>query len=72
MSDNQWIPVSERLPEEGVYVLALLPQQAGIEAGAYKAALSQWQSLKGTFSTCFGFGFEATHWMPLPPPPPEA
>ena len=67
-----WIPVSERLPEEGVVVLAYLPKQADVESGVYAAMLSKLQTLKGTFSTSFGFGFEATHWMPLPSPPDEA
>ena len=65
----RWIPVSERLPEEGVVVLAYLPKQADVESGVYAAMLSKLQTLKGTFSTSFGFGFEATHWMPLPEPP---
>ena len=66
---SRWIPVGERLPEEGVVVLAYLPKQADIESGVYAAMLSKLQTLKGTFSTSFGFGFEATHWMPLPEPP---
>ena len=67
--EPRWIPVEERLPEEGVVVLAYLPKQADIESGVYAAMLSKLQTLKGTFSTSFGFGFEATHWMPLPEPP---
>ena len=66
---KEWIPVEERLPEEGVVVLAYLPKQADVESGVYAAMLSKLQTLKGTFSTSFGFGFEATHWMPLPEPP---
>lgn len=65
----QWIPVTERLPEEGVVVLAFLPNQADVESGVYTAMLSKLQTLKGTFSTYFGFGYEATHWMALPAPP---
>ena len=65
----RWIPVSERLPEEGEVVLAYLPKQIDVESGVYAAMLSKLQTLKGTFSTSFGFGFEATHWMPLPEPP---
>ena len=65
----RWIPVGERLPEEGVVVLAYLPKQADVESGVYAAMLSKLQTLRGTFSTSFGFGFEATHWMPLPEPP---
>lgn len=67
----RWIPVTERLPEEGVVVLAYLPKQADVEGGVYAAMLSKLQTLRGTFSTSFGFGFEATHWMPLPAPPAE-
>lgn len=66
---GEWIPVTERLPEEGVVVLAYLPKQADVEGGVYAAMLSKLQTLRGTFSTSFGFGFEATHWMPLPAPP---
>ena len=68
----RWIPVEERLPDEGEVVLAYLPKQADVESGVYAAMLSKLQTLKGTFSTSFGFGFEATHWMPLPEPPDEA
>ena len=68
----RWIPVTERLPEEGVVVLAFLPKQGDVEGGVYAAMLSGLQTLKGTFSTSFGFGFEATHWMPLPAPPTDA
>ena len=68
----RWIPVGERLPEEGVVVLAYLPKQADVEGGVYAAMLSKLQTLRGTFSTSFGFGFEATHWMPLPAPPADA
>ena len=67
-----WIPVTERLPEEGVVVLAFLPKQGDVESGVYAAMLSKLQTLNGTFSTSFGFGFEATHWMPLPAPPTDA
>ena len=69
---GEWIPVTERLPEEGVVVLAFLPKQGDVESGVYAAMLSKLQTLKGTFSTSFGFGFKATHWMPLPSPPDEA
>ena len=68
----RWIPVTERLPEEGVDVLVVLPEQAGIKFGVYVARLSILKSLRGTFSTYFGFGYEATHWMPIPVPPTDA
>jgi hypothetical protein len=69
---GEWIPVTERLPEEGVDVLVVLPEQAGIKFGVYVARLSILKSLRGTFSTYFGFGYEATHWMPIPVPPTDA
>ena len=66
---GEWIPVTQRLPDVDVDVLVVLPKQADIQGGVYIAHLSALECLKGTFSTHFGFGFEATHWMPLPAPP---
>jgi hypothetical protein len=62
-----WIPVSERLPEPDALVLVVLPKQADVhESGVYIGCLHG--SLM-TFATHFGFGFHASHWMPLPGPP---
>jgi hypothetical protein len=56
-----WIPVTERLPEDGVEVVALwegVPEFAIREGGA-------WQTTAIPPSA----RFTATHWMPIPPPP---
>jgi hypothetical protein len=69
---GEWIPVTERLPEPDVDVLVFMPKQSDIQGGVYIARLSSMEFLKGTFSTHFGFGFEVTHWTPLPAPPTDA
>lgn len=54
----RWIPVSERLPKDGVYVLVNIRDNDGDE---YQALLS-----------CFCGEFDViqpTHWMPLPDAP---
>ena len=58
-----WIKTSERLPEEGVEVLAF-------DDGAIHLVhlfRGRWYDAKGVFDDCFEF----THWMPLPEPPKE-
>ena len=54
-SKPRWIPVTERLPEDGVYVLAYSADDdyMCVEARHKFAA------------------FQVTHWMPLPAPPKE-
>lgn len=67
--EPQWIPVTERLPEEGEFVLVygdLYPNKhdGGVIAVSKRMDWNYWQ----------GFGRERniTHWMPLPEPPKEA
>jgi hypothetical protein len=54
---QEWIPVSERLPEDGVQVLACTKHgkafSAHCERGKFRASGS----------------VTVTHWMPLPQPP---
>ena len=64
----RWIPVTERLPEENVFVLIcgdLYPNKhdGGIIAVSARMDWNYWR----------GFGRERniTHWMPLPAPPKE-
>ena len=64
----KWIPVTERLPEEGKFVLVygdLYPNKhdGGVIAVSKRMDWNYWQ----------GFGRERniTHWMPLPEPPKE-
>ena len=58
---SQWIPVSERLPDVGTMVLVSLPK-AVREADCTPLGLCD----------IYGHVWEsATHWMPLPDPPPR-
>ena len=64
----KWIPVTERLPKEGEFVLVygnLYPNKhdGGVIAVSKRMDWNYWQ----------GFGRERniTHWMPLPQPPKE-
>ena len=66
VSSSKWIPVTERLPEESDYYLAvsdgqclLLPYSTKHKAfNAFDTAVNPWR-----------YQIAATHWMPLPEPP---
>ena len=62
---QEWIPVTERLPKDGVRVLALHNDgiiRIGISRGYFPSIVSR------TNTKSFGIA-EVTHWMPLPEPP---
>jgi hypothetical protein len=65
---RRWIPVTERLPEEGAEVLV---RTSGALASTEIAALTvgttrrEWEDLRGELF----LGDDVTHWMPLPEPP---
>lgn len=68
VTNPRWIPVTERLPKEGEFVLVhgnLYPNKhdGGVIAVSKRMDWNYWQ----------GFGRERniTHWMPLPQPPKE-
>lgn len=78
--EPQWIPCSERLPEDGQEVLVYAVGKADGFIGDNVIALSerfmfrlfpawngvgQWKSPWEYFSS----NYEITHWMPLPDPP---
>lgn len=63
----RWIPVEERLPEEGVSVQVCFRSQGGTAQAVSERFIndnnkSYWSGL------C---GMKPTHWMPLPEPPKE-
>ncbi len=58
--DRRWVPVGERLPEVGSLVLAFINGEV-MEATFVGGGGLAWQTDRG--------GFNATHWMPLPPGP---
>ena len=62
----EWIPVTERLPKEGEFVLVygdLYPNKydGGVIAVSKRMDWNYWQG--------FGRERDITHWMPLPTPP---
>ena len=62
---QEWISVDDRLPEDGVRVLAAHDDgvvRIGICRGCFPAVMSK------KHEKAFGFA-EVTHWMPLPQPP---
>lgn len=62
-----WIKCSERMPEQGVYVLVYRQSRMTAEArGEYKGE-SYWVDEYGTEKD----RTPVTHWMPLPEPPPQ-
>lgn len=58
---QQWIPVSERLPEPDKMVLCYLTTNS-IETGFYDYKQRRWPVIIG----------RVTHWAPLPQPPKDA
>lgn len=67
----KWIPVTERLPETGVDVLVMFPQNMAVAS----RDMGEWVVNSGD-GWCTDVNLsddekEPTHWMPLPQPPKE-
>jgi hypothetical protein len=60
---NSWIPVTERLPELGMEVVALWE---GVPEFASRERDGTWWSFRDEAR------FAATHWIPLPAPPTDS
>lgn len=58
--ERRWIPVSERLPEDGERALAIT--KSGNQFVGFHTQFSGWH---------FEHVIHPTHWMPLPEPPQE-
>ena len=66
----EWIPVTERLPEDGSDVFAYLKYEVGGRIAAANYDKGTWQDcvMGGLYRTEEGV---VTHWMPIPQPPKE-
>ena len=62
---QEWIPVTERLPESGEWVLCACRANI-IEVLKYDSKMDDWDSTMP--ERCYMKGF-VTNWMPLPHPP---
>ena len=61
---GKWIPLTERLPEDNVRVIAYRPMEADVSA--YKYCVMWGWSVKASMRHV-----GIAHWMPLPEPPKE-
>ena len=66
---NEWIPVSERMPEQGKRVEVVI--NGTVSIAKYWAQTPQWETIDGLFYHGDEFAW-VTHWKPLPEPPNEA
>ncbi|MFQ9515379.1 MAG: DUF551 domain-containing protein [Eubacterium sp.] len=67
INNNGWIPVSERLPEEGVYVLIHIKALGEID-NMHKDSMTVNFVKNGEFINCHGKGYAIVAWQPLPEP----
>lgn len=67
----EWYSVKKRMPENGVNVLLLFPQNMAV--GCYDEYSKCWSVASGDdFYTDVADGeVKPTHWQPLPAPPAE-
>ena len=68
---NRWIPCSERLPEENVYVLAFVKREHSSRAILSVLIEGKWKIGVNDCSDGFNVVGAITHWMTLPEPPKE-
>lgn len=68
---NRWIPCSERMPEENVYVIAWAKRKHHSRAIMAILINGIWKIGVNDCSDGFHVQGEITHWMPLPEPPKE-
>ena len=58
---SEWIPTSERLPEE--YTTVLISVEFGGVKFGYRTSLGEWVDESGGYRACYG---AVLAWMPLP------
>lgn len=64
--NGKWIPVTERLPEEGKYVLVYGKE---LHPNPHASQIEVSKVYDGNYWSGFGRTGKITHWMPLPEPP---
>lgn len=75
MSNDDWVAVNERLPDENVLVLILCKNKAMFVGSCFKAKYeneSRWKIRTALSSTKLLNKGRVTHWMPLPKLPENA
>lgn len=67
--NNQWIPCSERLPEEEEYILLSFADYTGLDIGRYEKDGENSNFYPGDEEESYAsYGLVVNAWMPLPEP----
>ena len=69
LKETQWIPISERLPEEEEYILLSFANYTGLDIGRYEKDGENDKFYPGDEEETYAhYGLVVNDWMPLPEP----
>lgn len=69
LKETQWIPISERLPEEEEYILLSFTNYTGLDIGRYENDGENDKFYPGDDEETYAhYGLTVNAWMPLPEP----
>ena len=69
LKETQWIPISERLPEEEEYILLSFANYTGLDIGRYEHDGENDKFYPGGDEETYAhYGLIVNAWMPLPEP----
>ena len=69
LKETQWIPISERLPEEEEYILLSFANYTGLDIGRYEKVGENDKFYPGDDEETYAhYGLIVNAWMPLPKP----
>ena len=69
LKETQWIPISERLPEEEEYILLSFENYTGLDIGRYEKDGENDKFYPGDDEETYAhYGLVVNAWMPLPEP----